>query len=118
MKFDCSTGDHSTKEVIRRHFDQRNALDIPSHDEVETHVDAAGVQEHRQDVLLDSLLIKGIEYSPFRRPPFRRDLIHQRIELLLRSAHEKNLGTVACEGSSYAAADSTAATVNDRVRSL
>lgn len=66
-------------------------LDVPRCDEVERHVDAARLRGHSPDVLVDRLLVQGVDRGPLGRPAGGREVLRDRVKLLRRASHERDL---------------------------
>ncbi len=95
--------------------DQRDPLYVPARDEVEGDVDAARLGGHSPGVLVDGLLVEGVEFGHLGRPASGSDVLGDRLERLAGASGEEDPGALAGEGPGNAAADPSGGAVYDGV---
>jgi hypothetical protein len=62
-------GDHGSQEVVGRHVDKWSSLHVATRDEVEGHVDTAGLGGHGLHVRVHGALVGGVEDATSADPP-------------------------------------------------
>ncbi len=85
------------KKILNRYVQQR-LLDICVGDEVERDIDGAGLLNHRIDILVNHLLVEGIDHVSVRSAAMRADLVGDLVERSQDATGEENPGSLVSKG--------------------
>src|SRR5205823_15056232 len=94
------------KKILNRYVQQR-LLDICVGDEVERDIDGAGLLNHRIDILVNHLLVEGIDHVSVRSAAMRADLVGDLVERSQGATGEENPGSLVSKGTGHCTADPT-----------
>jgi hypothetical protein len=102
------------QQVVGGHVDERGALDVGPGHQVERHVDAAGRRDDLGDVVVDRLLVEGVEHGHRGRAAVRIDVTRDRVQRIAGAAHERDRRALPGVRPGHGPADPPAGPVDDR----
>src|SRR5215212_8564209 len=112
----CPHGGHDRPlEVFEGHLGERRPLDVPDRDEVEGDVDTSSARGHSVSVLVDGLLVEGIDLRRLGPSSSGADLLGHLLEALKGTTGEEDLGPLAGEGTGDRTTNLSSASVDDGV---
>jgi hypothetical protein len=118
MKAAVTPGGDGTDEVGDGHVDQRGPLHVPAGDEVERHVEAAGLGGPGVRVLVDGLLVEGVDLGDLGLPASGGGVGGDRLEGVAGAPGQEDPGALTGEGAGHLAADRPAGPVDDGALAL
>jgi hypothetical protein len=104
---------HGAQEVVERHVDEWQSLDVVVGGRVKADVDATGLGDSG-GVVLDRSEVEDVEWRDVRCAAVAMDALGDRLERCFGAAGEVHLGALAGERTRDRGADRASGTVDDR----